>query len=79
MVQATIIFENMIKTEFMRNGWWYWSSFSAAIKISTVSSLALRVYALDAAIVYQKAGPGSDPQENSKIVKPGRKRKDSDA
>ncbi|CAN6448676.1 unnamed protein product [Victoria cruziana] len=78
MVQATIIFENMIKTEFIKNGWWYWSSLSAAVKISTVSSLALRVYALDAAIVYQKAGPGSDPQESSKIVKPGKKRKDSD-
>lgn len=54
MVQATIILEDMIKTEHLRNDWWYWSSLSAAAKISTLSSLALRIYSLDAAIIYEK-------------------------
>ncbi|XP_022739845.1 methyl-CpG-binding domain-containing protein 9-like isoform X2 [Durio zibethinus] len=55
MVQATIVLEDMIKTEYLRNEWWYWSSLSAAAKVSTMSSLALRIYSLDAAIVYEKS------------------------
>nr|XP_043612564.1 methyl-CpG-binding domain-containing protein 9-like [Erigeron canadensis] len=59
MVQATIILEDMIKSEHLKRDWWYWSSPSAAAKISTVSSLALQIYALDAAIYYEK--PPSPP------------------
>ena len=55
MVQATIVLEDMIKTEYLRNEWWYWSSLSAAAKVSTMSSLALRIYSLDAAIIYEKS------------------------
>lgn len=54
MVQASIILEDMIKTEYLKNERWYWSSLSAAAKTSTLSSLALRIYALDNAIVYEK-------------------------
>ncbi|RAL40017.1 hypothetical protein DM860_008157 [Cuscuta australis] len=54
MVQATIILEDTIKAEYLRNDWWYWSSPSAACKISTLSALALRLYALDSAILYEK-------------------------
>ncbi|MED6158579.1 hypothetical protein PIB30_034002 [Stylosanthes scabra] len=54
MVQATISLEDMIKTEYLRNDWWYWSSFSAAVKSSTLPSLALRIYSLDSAIIYEK-------------------------
>lgn len=57
MVQATIIFEDMIRTEHLKKEWWYWSSPSAVAKISTVQSLALQIYALDAAIVYEKPPP----------------------
>ncbi|KAF3444674.1 hypothetical protein FNV43_RR14367 [Rhamnella rubrinervis] len=64
MAQATIILEDMVKTEYLRNEWWYWSSFSAAAKISTISSLALRIYALDAAIIYEKISSNSDPTDN---------------
>lgn len=64
MVQATIVLEEMIKTEYLRNEWWYWSSLSAAAKTSTVSSLALRIYSLDASIVYEKTLSNSDPSEN---------------
>ncbi|KAM1187355.1 hypothetical protein TB2_023092 [Malus domestica] len=60
MVQAMIVLEDMIKTEYLRNEWWYWSSFSAAAKISTMSALALRIYSLDAAILYEKMYPSSD-------------------
>ncbi|XP_049405556.1 methyl-CpG-binding domain-containing protein 9 isoform X2 [Solanum stenotomum] len=54
MVQATIILEDAIRTEYLKNDWWYWSSPSAAARISTLSALALRVYALDSAILYDK-------------------------
>ncbi|XP_042500318.1 methyl-CpG-binding domain-containing protein 9-like [Macadamia integrifolia] len=79
MVQATIIFEEMIKTEYLRNEWWYWSSLSAAVKNSTISSLALRIYTLDAAIVYQKVPLNLDPTDNPKpSSKSGKKKKDTE-
>ncbi|XP_028778610.1 methyl-CpG-binding domain-containing protein 9 isoform X2 [Neltuma alba] len=59
MVQATITLEDMIKTEYLRNDWWYWSSLSAAAKSSTLSSLALRIYTLDSAIIYEKMSSSS--------------------
>ncbi|KAJ0815412.1 putative histone acetyltransferase chromatin regulator PHD family [Helianthus annuus] len=61
MVQAVIIFEDMIKTEHLKKEWWHWSSPSAAAKISTISSLALHIYALDAAISYEKPPPPPPP------------------
>ncbi|KAF5479568.1 hypothetical protein F2P56_000377 [Juglans regia] len=64
MVQATIILEDMIKTEHLRNDWWYWSSLSAAAKTSTLSSLALRIYSLDAAIIYEKIPSSLDQTDN---------------
>ncbi|KAJ0113113.1 hypothetical protein Patl1_02720 [Pistacia atlantica] len=67
MVQATIILEDMIKSEYLRNEWWYWSSFSAAAKTSTMSSLALRIYSLDAAIVYEKSLSNSDAIDSLKV------------
>ncbi|ERN05905.1 methyl-CpG-binding domain-containing protein 9 isoform X1 [Amborella trichopoda] len=76
MIQATIILEDMIKTEHLRSGWWYWSSLSAAAKTSTISSLALRIYSLDASIIYQRLPP--DPSENPKPCKSSKKRKDPD-
>nr|GFB72208.1 methyl-CpG-binding domain-containing protein 9 [Tanacetum cinerariifolium] len=57
MAQATMILEDMIKTEHLKKEWWYWSSPSTAAKISTVSSLALLVYALDDAIYYNEPPP----------------------
>ncbi|CAN4123958.1 unnamed protein product [Withania somnifera] len=62
MVQATIILEDAIKTEYLKNDWWYWSSASAAARISTLSGLALRVYALDSAVLYEKL-PCQDASE----------------
>ncbi|KAL5080075.1 hypothetical protein RYX36_008496 [Vicia faba] len=64
MIQATIALEDMIKTEFLRNDWWYWSSFSAAAKSSTLPSLALRIYSLDSAIMYEKM-PNSSLTDSS--------------
>ncbi|KAG8366145.1 hypothetical protein BUALT_Bualt17G0045500 [Buddleja alternifolia] len=59
MVQATIILEDAIKTEYLTNDWWYWSSPSTAAKITTLSALALRLYALDSAISYEKPLPST--------------------
>ena len=67
MVQATIMLEDMIKTEYLMNGWWYWSSLSAAAKTSTVSSLSLRIYSLDAAIAYEKILSDIDLTDNPKL------------
>lgn len=58
--------EDMIKTEYLKNEWWYWSSLSAAVKISTVSALALRIYSLDAAIIYEKVLSDLDSVDNLK-------------
>lgn len=63
MVQATIALEDTIRTEYLKNEWWYWSSLSAAAKISTVSSLALRIFSLDAAIIYEKILPNQDSND----------------
>ncbi|KAJ7974555.1 Methyl-CpG-binding domain-containing protein 9 [Quillaja saponaria] len=68
MVQATIVLEDMIKTEYLKNDWWYWSSLSAAAKTSTLSSLALRIYSLDAAIIYEKNSCSSGVTD---CLKPG--------
>ncbi|KAL2559750.1 Methyl-CpG-binding domain-containing protein 9 [Forsythia ovata] len=54
MIQATIALEDTIKSEYLRSDWWYWSSPSTAARTSTVSALALRIYALDSAIFYEK-------------------------
>lgn len=81
MVKATIIFEDMIKTEYLKNSWWYWSSLSAAAKTSTISSLALRLYTLDATIIYEKTPlpvpDASQPADSN--PKLGKKRKDTEA
>lgn len=90
MVQATIVFEDMIKTGDLKNGWWYWSSLTAAAKISTLSSLALRIYTLDSSIIYEKtisidldpetpkSLPGSDPTEKSKGSRKSKRRREVD-
>ena len=61
MVQATIVLEDKIKkTEYLMNGWWYWSSLSADAKTSIVFSLALYIYSLDATIAYEKISSNLD-------------------
>lgn len=67
MVQATIMLEDMIKTEYLRKEWWYWSSPSTAAKISNISALALRIYALDAAIYYENP-PTSNPDSTEPLT-----------
>ncbi|XP_055960953.1 methyl-CpG-binding domain-containing protein 9 isoform X2 [Mercurialis annua] len=70
MVQATVMLEEMIKTEYLRNEWWYWSSLTAAAKTSTVASLALRIYSLDACIIYEKTfslGPSENLKPSSMV------------
>ncbi|EPS64478.1 hypothetical protein M569_10303 [Genlisea aurea] len=62
MIQALIVFEDMIKSEYLRNDWWFWSSPSTAAKIGTLSALALRIYSLDAAIYYEKAHSGGSAE-----------------
>ncbi|KAL3624236.1 hypothetical protein CASFOL_033052 [Castilleja foliolosa] len=69
MVQALIVFEDMIKPEYLNCSWrYYWSSLSAAANISTLSALSLRIYSLDAAIVYEKKSCATD---SSGLLGPG--------
>ncbi|CAM0946371.1 unnamed protein product [Alopecurus aequalis] len=75
MVLATSLLESMIKAEFMKNDWWYWSSFTVAMKTSTVSSLALRIYTLDDCIIYAK-DPNMELADSTKVVNKGRRRKE---
>lgn len=63
MAQATIALEDMIKSEYLKKTWRYWSSLTMAAKISTLSSLALRIYSLDAAINYNKSSSSDDFQK----------------
>ncbi|KAG8058365.1 hypothetical protein GUJ93_ZPchr0002g23620 [Zizania palustris] len=58
--------------------WWYWSSFTAAMKTSTVSSLALRIYTLDDCIIYTKdQAQNVEPADNTRAVyRGGRRRKE---
>ncbi|RID81356.1 hypothetical protein BRARA_A03940 [Brassica rapa] len=58
----------MIKTEYLKNEWWYWSSLSAAAKISTLSALSLHIFSLDAAIMYDKTITQSDPMDATKEI-----------
>lgn len=67
MVQATITLENMIKSEYLSNQWWYWSSHTAAARISTISSLALRIYTLDSLILYENLFLDSGSREIEKL------------
>lgn len=60
MSQAIIVLEDMIKTVYLRKDWWYWSSPAAMAKICTISALALRIYALDEAIIYEINFPRED-------------------
>ncbi|KAL0744578.1 hypothetical protein Bca4012_086091 [Brassica carinata] len=66
LVQATIVVEDMVKTEYLKNEWWYWSSLSAAAKIPTLSALSVRLFSLDAAIMYDKSVTQSDPMDETK-------------
>ena len=59
----------MIKAEFLKNDWWYWSSFAVAVKTTTMSSLALKIYTLDDNIIYMKdPAPNTEPTDNAKPV-----------
>lgn len=77
MIQAAFVFEDMIRPDHLRTEWWYWSSFSAAAKTSTLSSLALRIYSLDTAIVYEK-GPSTEALETSRVGKSGKRKREGD-
>ncbi|XP_042459585.1 methyl-CpG-binding domain-containing protein 9-like [Zingiber officinale] len=81
MVQATTLLEGMIKMEYLKNGWWYWSSQTAAARTSTVASLALRIYTLDDCLIYiknQDSGSNTIESDPKPTIKAGRKRKDMD-
>lgn len=67
MVQAIIVLEDTIKSEFLQNDWWYWSSPCTAARITTISALALRLYSLDAAISYDKPLPKPVPEASEPL------------
>uniref|UniRef100_K3YP80 PHD-type domain-containing protein n=4 Tax=Setaria TaxID=4554 RepID=K3YP80_SETIT len=80
VVLATNFLQSMIKAEFLKKDWWYWSSFTAAIKTTTVSALALRIYTLDDCIMYTKdPAPNPDPADNARSGNKGKRKRDADS
>lgn len=72
MTKAVIILEQMVRAECLKKTWCHWSSLSAAARSITLSSLALKVFALDAAVTYRKEKvDGEEPQPST--VKKGKK------
>ncbi|KXG29684.1 methyl-CpG-binding domain-containing protein 9 isoform X2 [Sorghum bicolor] len=80
VVLAINFLQSMIKAEFLKKDWWYWSSFTAAIKTTTVSSLALRIYTLDDCIMYTKdPSLNPEPADNARSGNKGKRKKDADS
>lgn len=74
LVQALMLLEHMVKADCLRDTWCNWTCLSAGAGISTLSSLALRVYSFDASIKYKRAMISLDT-EGHKASKSGRKKK----
>jgi hypothetical protein len=77
LTKATILLEHMVKAEYLKPNWGYWSSLSAAARSSTLSCLALRLFALDYAITYERVkapGEGKEVANPSKSVKSKKKK-----
>lgn len=67
----------MVKAEYLKPYWGFWSSLSAAARSSSLSSLALRLFALDGAITYEMVKAPEDGKEivnSSKSVKAKKKK-----
>ncbi|KAL3677194.1 hypothetical protein R1sor_027142 [Riccia sorocarpa] len=79
VVQAIILLEQMISADFLRTSWCYWSSLTVAAKTATLSSLFLRVYALDAAILYEKSESYAGADLTNRQVKHGKQDKSREA
>lgn len=77
LTKATILLEHMVKAEYLKPNWGYWSSLSAAARSSSLSCLALRLFALDYAITYERVkalGEGKEVANPSKNVKSKKKK-----
>jgi methyl-CpG-binding domain-containing protein 9 len=80
VVLATNLLEGMIKAEFLKNDWWYWPSFTVAVKTTTISLLALRIYILDDCIIYMKdPAPNTEPTDSAKHVNKAKRRKETES
>lgn len=52
-----------MKADCLKPNWGYWSSFTAAARSSSMSSLALRLFALDSSITYERVkAPGGEKE-----------------
>jgi methyl-CpG-binding domain-containing protein 9 len=84
MVQAIILLESMIKSEYIKPQWWHWSSLTAAARTPSITSLALRLFTLDGCLVYSKdaSSAPNEPADTAptamKSSNKGKKRKESD-
>ena len=76
LVQTLTLLEHMIKADCLKEIWCNWTSLSAGVGINTLCSLALRIYALDAAIKYNKSPLGDmDTDDLIKVNKTAKKKK----
>ncbi|KAG0606831.1 hypothetical protein M758_9G171400 [Ceratodon purpureus] len=77
VTKAIILLELMVKADCLKPYWGFWSSLSAAARSSSLSSLALRLFALDSAITYERVkapGDGKEIINTSTIVKTKKKK-----
>ena len=78
VTKAVILLELMVKAECLKPYWGFWSSLSAAARSSSLSSLALRLFALDSSITYERVKAPGDGKEtinsNTSTVKTKKKK-----
>ena len=69
MAQLGVLLEQMVQGMALRLSWRFWDSPSAALTASGVAAVALRIHALDEAIVYNRvASKGKDGFPTAKPV-----------
>ncbi|XP_073390005.1 methyl-CpG-binding domain-containing protein 9 isoform X3 [Physcomitrium patens] len=73
MTKSVILLEQMVRADCLKRTWCYWSSLSAAARSATLSTLALRIFAFDSAIMYKKEELIADDTLRSSTVKKSKK------
>lgn len=74
MTKALVILEHMVRADCLKRTWCLWSSLSAAARSVTLSALALKLYALDAAVTYRRDKVEGEQLRHS-AIKTGKKKK----
>jgi hypothetical protein len=74
MTKVVIILEQMVRPDCLKRTWCHWSSLSVAARCTTLSTLALRIFALDAAITYKRDKVVADESQRPSTLKKPKKK-----